>query len=140
MGGGRFSFRKPGNEIGEHCCKRKKQRLPRQEGNNVAQRGKRYVLKDEAQAIQLLRDKAQQLNRTPEKHDFDNVLACKIKARLGPWPRALEKAGLKQVSQTYLDKKARQKEKAGGRKKPAAQRQYAQALNIEKPKKKENQK
>lgn len=106
----------------------------------MAQRGKRYVLKDEAQAIQLLRDKAQQLNRTPEKHDFDNVLACKIKARLGPWPRALEKAGLKQVSQTYLDKKARQKEKAGGRKKPAARRQYAQALNIEKPKKKENQK
>lgn len=35
----------------------------------------------------------------------------KIKAVLSPWPRALEKVGLKEVSQTYLNRKARQRSK-----------------------------
>ena len=44
------------------------------------------VLESEAEAVRLLTEKA---------------------AELGSWPRALKKAGLKKVSQTYLDRKAR---------------------------------
>ena len=46
-------------------------------------------------AIQLLREKAEALGRLPQKADFDEVSRSRIKAFLGPWPRALEAAGLK---------------------------------------------
>lgn len=65
----------------------------------------------EALAIRLLQEKAAELARLPKKQDFEAVLVIQIKAHLGPWPRALEKAGLKKVSQTYLDQKARQRAK-----------------------------
>ena len=44
----------------------------------------------------LLRKKYQQLGRLPTKKDFDDITCSRIKAYLGPWPRALESAGLKQ--------------------------------------------
>ena len=43
----------------------------------------------------LLRQKAEELGRLPKKDDFDEVTRSRIKAYLGPWPRALEKANLK---------------------------------------------
>ncbi|MCD8026601.1 MAG: hypothetical protein LUF33_06670 [Clostridiales bacterium] len=46
-------------------------------------------------AVRLLTDKAAQLGRLPKKTDFDSKDACFIKQKLGPWPRALETAGLK---------------------------------------------
>ena len=46
-------------------------------------------------AIALLREKAAELNRPPKKDDFDEATRARIKAFLGPWPRALEAAGLK---------------------------------------------
>lgn len=48
-------------------------------------------------AINLLVEKAKMLSRVPQKTDFDNETACFIKQKLGPWPRALEKAGLKEA-------------------------------------------
>lgn len=48
------------------------------------------------QAVELLRNKAVQLGRTPQKSDFDTVDVIKIKRVLGPWHRALEEAGLKE--------------------------------------------
>lgn len=33
--------------------------------------------------------------RLPRRSDFSEREVCAIKARLGPWPRALEEAGLK---------------------------------------------
>ena len=48
-----------------------------------------------AWAEELLRQKYQQLGRLPTKKDFDNADCARIKAFLGPWPRALEAAGLK---------------------------------------------
>ena len=46
-------------------------------------------------AEELLRSKCVQLGRLPTKKDFDPVACAQIKAYLGPWPRALEAAGLK---------------------------------------------
>lgn len=47
-------------------------------------------------AQELLRKKSRELGRTPRKEDFDEVTRSRIKAFLGPWPRALEAAGLKE--------------------------------------------
>lgn len=46
-------------------------------------------------AAGLLCSKAEELGRLPHKDDFDEVTRSRIKAYLGPWPRALEYAGLK---------------------------------------------
>ena len=48
-----------------------------------------------AWAEELLRAKYTELGRVPTKKDFDNAACARIKAYLGPWPRALESAGLK---------------------------------------------
>ena len=48
-----------------------------------------------AWAVDLLRQKAAELGRLPTKKDFDSASCAQIKAYLGPWPRALESAGLK---------------------------------------------
>lgn len=46
-------------------------------------------------AVELLQNKCKELSRLPKKDDFDAVTLSRIKAFLGPWPRALEAAGLK---------------------------------------------
>lgn len=48
-------------------------------------------------AVEQLTKKSNELGRLPKKEDFDNVTLSRIKAFLGPWPRALEAAGLKAV-------------------------------------------
>lgn len=45
----------------------------------------------------LLRQKFNELGRLPHKDDFDEPTRSRIKAFLGPWPRALEAAGLKEA-------------------------------------------
>ena len=50
-----------------------------------------------ALAVALLQEKSKELGRLPKKDDFDEVTRSRIKAFLGPWPRALEAAGLKVV-------------------------------------------
>ncbi len=49
------------------------------------------------QMAELLRQRSEELGRTPKKADFDDVEVSRIKAYLGPWPRALEYAGLKEA-------------------------------------------
>lgn len=56
-------------------------------------------------AVELLQNKCKELGRLPKKDDFDVVTLSRIKAFLGPWPRALEAAGLKEV--TKIPKKRR---------------------------------
>ncbi len=46
-------------------------------------------------AVETLRLKSSELGRLPKKSDFDVVTLSRIKAFLGPWPRALDAAGLK---------------------------------------------
>ena len=45
--------------------------------------------------INLIREKTQELKRLPKKSDFDIETASMIKSYFGPWPRALESAGVK---------------------------------------------
>lgn len=52
----------------------------------------------QAWAVSVLLNKKAEIGRRPIKSDFDAVTLSRIKAFLGPWPRALEKAGLKEVS------------------------------------------
>ena len=47
-------------------------------------------------AVELLRQKEKEIGRLPKKEDFDVTTMSRIKALLGPWPRALEAAGLKE--------------------------------------------
>lgn len=46
--------------------------------------------------ISLLRDMFAELERLPKRSDFSDDKVCLIKQKLGPWPRALEEAGLKE--------------------------------------------
>lgn len=48
-------------------------------------------------AITQLREKAAQLGHAPIKADFEEYTRMRIKTFLGPWPRALEAAGLKEL-------------------------------------------
>ena len=53
--------------------------------------------------IRLLTDRMKALetqgeSRYPKRSDFTDEEVCAIKAFLGPWPRALEKAGIKPVT------------------------------------------
>lgn len=50
----------------------------------------------ESWAVRQLTEKQKQTGRLPLKNDFDEKTLSRIKAFLGPWPRALEKAGLKE--------------------------------------------
>ena len=47
-------------------------------------------------AIRTLRKRAAELGHPPQKADFDDATKARIKTFLGPWPRALEAAGLKE--------------------------------------------
>ena len=62
---------------------------------------------DEKKCVSLLQDKYSELKkeRFPKKDDFSSDEVVAIKAFLGPWPRALEKAGLKEADPTRLQKK-----------------------------------
>lgn len=60
-----------------------------------------------AYAIQLLREKYAQLGRLPKRSDFDGETVCLIKQKLGPWPRALEAAGLKAPPTVSAKEKSR---------------------------------
>ncbi len=60
-------------------------------------------------AIDLLIKKEKEVGRLPKKDDFDEVTRSRIKAFLGPWPRALEAAGLKQAK--IFDPKTKKRKK-----------------------------
>ena len=63
-------------------------------------------------AEELLRQKNEELGRTPRKEDFDEPTRSRIKAYLGPWPRALEAAGLKEA-RVIPEKPKKRKRKSG---------------------------
>lgn len=66
------------------------------------------TLSDE-ELLQLVRDFVAENNRLPERSDliYDTVL----KERFGPWGRMLEKAGVKEVAHSYLERRRRRQEK-----------------------------
>ena len=76
-------------------------------------RGGIAVITDEKKswAVELLVEKNRELGRLPHKDDFDEVTRSRIKAFLGPWPRALETAGLKEPKSLVPKKKRKRKTK-----------------------------
>lgn len=69
-------------------------------------------------AEELLRQKEKELGRLPRKDDFDEATRSRIKAFLGPWPRALEAAGLKEPKP--ITKKSAKRKKAATKSKKQA--------------------
>lgn len=59
--------------------------------------------------ISLLREKAEKENRLPKKSDFSVSDVNKIKGHFGPWPWALEEAGLKESKKEERLEKNREK-------------------------------
>lgn len=53
------------------------------------------TMQQKSWAIAQLQQKQKELGRMPHKADFDDATRARIKVFLGPWPRALEAAGLK---------------------------------------------
>ena len=66
-------------------------------------------------AEELLRQKFNELGRMPCKDDFDEPTRSRIKAFLGPWPRALEAAGLKEPR--VVPEKSKKRKKAAAKSK-----------------------
>ena len=60
-------------------------------------------------AVELLQKKYKELGRLPKKDDFDVVTLSRIKAFLGPWPSALETAGLKEPKAVTSKKRKNKK-------------------------------
>ena len=69
-------------------------------------------------AEELLQQKAKKLGRLPRKDDFDEPTRSRIKAFLGPWPRALEAAGLKEPR--VVPEKSKKRKKAATKSKNQA--------------------
>ena len=67
-------------------------------------------------AMEQLREKNKELGRLPKKDDFDVVTLSRIKAFLGPWPRALETAGLKEPKTMPPKKKKKKKQQTAFKK------------------------
>ncbi len=69
-----------------------------------------------AWAEAILLQKYEEIGRLPKKDDFDEVTVSRIKAFLGPWPRALEAAGLKEAKVKAPKKKKKRKNRCKSRK------------------------
>lgn len=67
--------------------------------------------KGKMEAVAILRKKAQELGRQPKKSDFSDIEVNMVKSCLGPWPRALEEAGLKEVSEGRRERLRNREEK-----------------------------
>lgn len=66
--------------------------------------------------IDLIRKTAERENRLPKKSDFSGEDVNKIKGIFGPWPWALEQAGLKKSKQEERIAKNREKRLAAKKK------------------------
>ena len=62
--------------------------------------------------ILLIQQKAEELGNIPKKSDFDNETASMIKSFFGPWPRAMEAAGVKEPNLERIEKKREKRRRA----------------------------
>lgn len=75
-----------------------------------------------SRAVVLLLQKKEELGRIPRKDDFDEPTRSRIKAYLGPWPRALETAGLKERKEVHRKNKKKRRSAGANSKCAEAQR------------------
>ena len=80
----------------------------------------RYQQMTDEQLLELVRQKAEELDRLPVKADLE--LAWYFKSRFGPWPRILEAAGLKPVSERHLQRQEKNRQKHLNMRKRTAER------------------
>jgi hypothetical protein len=59
--------------------------------------------------ILLIREKYRETGRYPKKSDFSEDEVAMIKSYFGPWPRALEAAGVKEPRDNQKTEKRKQK-------------------------------
>lgn len=69
------------------------------------------------QAINMLKLKQEETGKIPVRDDFDPTEVSFIKSKLGPWPRALEAAGLKEPKPGQTAAEKSRKKRAQARKK-----------------------
>ena len=69
-----------------------------------------------------LREAADRLGRLPKKGDFDDHTVMMVKSFFGPWPRALEAAGLKEPD-PMREEKRREKRLAARARRAAYRKQ-----------------
>lgn len=62
--------------------------------------------------IFLIRQKTNELGHFPKKSDFDNETVSMIKSYFGPWPRALEEAGVKAPDLQRIEQKREKRRRA----------------------------
>lgn len=62
--------------------------------------------------ILLLQNKMAEFQRFPKKSDFDNDTVSMIKSYFGPWPRALEAAGLKEPNEQKIKQRQEKRKRA----------------------------
>lgn len=62
--------------------------------------------------ISRMRQKAEELDRLPKKSDFDVETVNGIKSFFGPWPRALEAAGIKEPDPLRIERKRAKRQRA----------------------------
>ena len=70
---------------------------------------------------------AQGLERYPQRSDFSEIEVVAIKAFLGPWPRALEAAGLKPPREDDRKQKNREKRIRAKQRRIAAKKELEKA-------------
>lgn len=70
--------------------------------------------------LSLLRQMHQRTGQLPKKSDFEEQQVMLIKNCLGPWPRALEAAGLKEPPAVTRSDRNREKRKAARRRRRQA--------------------
>lgn len=71
--------------------------------------------------------------RYPQRGDFSPEIVCAIKAVLGPWPRALEAAGIKAVPPHQQEAAARKLEKRIDSKRKRTAAKVAQKASVPSP-------
>ena len=84
--------------------------------------------------IRLLREKhqlllSQNIARYPQRSDFDEAEVVAIKAFLGPWPRALEAAGIKSPRDDHQVQRTREKRIRARRRRNEARREAKREQN-----------
>ena len=79
-----------------------------------------YVAMSDEELLQLVRDFARENGREPAQADV--LYDRELKARFGPWPRMLKRAGTRPVGKHYLEKKEKRKAKR------AQQREYRRQI------------
>lgn len=103
--------------------------------SNIDNTGGGNTKYDKTRCIQLLIDTREKLlaegdNRYPRRGDFTEAEVVAIKAHLGPWPRALEAAGIKPPRDESIAQRAKEKRIRAKRKKT----EYKKAAKAKKEK------